>query len=89
LKPGAETNGFLHDLRGLLDKQHGSTLIAFGFLDANDHVAIASASNALKWKVSVPDFKRLRRHKSIAGCLIETDPIKAAEPRKWGKRNGW
>jgi DNA polymerase-3 subunit alpha len=89
LKPGAETNGFLHDLRGLLDKQHGSTLIAFGFLDANDHVAIASASNALKWKVSVPYFKRLRRHKSIAGCLIETDPIKAAEPRKWGKRNGW
>jgi hypothetical protein len=89
IKRGAETNGFLHDLRALLDRQHGSTLIEFGLLDANNHVAIAPASNALKWRVSAPDFKRLRRHNSIAGCLIETETIKAAEPRKWGKRNGW
>jgi DNA polymerase-3 subunit alpha len=85
----AAVDAFLRDLRTVLDRQGGDTLIEIGFLHDEQHVAVAEVSTALRWRVDPAEFRRLRRHEAVAGFLAETKSVQVAEPRKrWGKRNG-
>ncbi len=88
LRPGPPVHGFFHELRAALDKQSGDTLMEIGLVGEDDFVAIAEVSGALKWRIDPAEFRRLRRHAACAGFVAETKPIPAAEPRRWGKRNG-
>jgi DNA polymerase-3 subunit alpha len=88
LRPEAEADAFLRELREVLDRQSGPTHIAIGFLEEDDFIALAEVSQFLRWRVEPAEFKRLRAHPAVVGCLIDTKGIPPAAPRRWGKRNG-
>ena len=86
LRPGPSVHSFFHELRAVLDKQRGDSLIEIGLLGEDDFVAIAEVSGALKWRIDPVEFKKLRRHPACAGFVAETKGIPAAEPKRWGKK---
>ncbi len=88
LRPESEAEGFLRDLRDVLDRQSGPTQMTIGFLEDDDYVAIAEISQFLRWQVDPAEFKRLRQNPAVVGCLIDTKGIPPASPRRWGRRNG-
>ncbi|MGH8020574.1 MAG: OB-fold nucleic acid binding domain-containing protein, partial [Opitutaceae bacterium] len=87
LRPGAEADDFMAALREAIDTRSGATTVEIGFLGDDDFVAIAELSGALRWQIDPPEFKKLRRHRAVAGCMVEAKSVQAAEPkRRWGKR---
>jgi DNA polymerase-3 subunit alpha len=86
VRPGTEADDFMHHLRGSLDARPGNILMEVGFLGADDFVAVAELSGALKAQADPAEIRKLRKHRAVVGILVETKAIPAAEPRRWGRK---
>ncbi|HRP05152.1 MAG TPA: hypothetical protein PLV87_09585, partial [Opitutaceae bacterium] len=67
-----EVAAFLKLLREACNACPGSTRNLIGFLFEDRVAPIAETSGALGWKISGPDFQKLRTHPSVVGVQIET-----------------
>ena len=74
-------------LREEVDAHFGETRIEIGILDDTGFMALAETASALTWKVRPSIFRKLKRMPGVAGCLIETDPLRLKETkRRWAKK---
>ena len=87
LDPDKDTDAFLYDYRAALDNSRGQTTSEIAFRITSDCIASAPTSSSLNWRVNVPEWKKLRAHKSVIGCIIQTEPVKLKEKeRRWGQK---
>ena len=82
LRPGPQADAFLRDLREEIDASFGDTRIQIGFLDESGYMALAETANALTWQIRPAIFRRLKKMPGVAGCLIETEPLRLKENRR-------
>lgn len=86
LDPKKNCDHFMDNLREILDRNYGSTVIQIGFLVDGKHAAIAETGRSLSWLVNPADFHKLRKHPAVIGVRLETAPMVVKE-RSW-KRGG-
>ncbi|MBL4576062.1 MAG: DNA polymerase III subunit alpha [Opitutaceae bacterium] len=87
LKPGPEADIFLHELYNAVDTQVGDTHLRIGFVDDSGYAAMAETAASLTWGINPISFAKLRKMPAVAGCIIETKPLKMKESkRRWGKK---
>ncbi|RKX35444.1 MAG: DNA polymerase III subunit alpha [Verrucomicrobia bacterium] len=82
LRPGSQADAFLRNLRKEVDASFGDTRVQIGFLDKSGYMALAETANALTWQIRPPEFRKLKRMPGVAGCLIETEPLRLKETRR-------
>ena len=86
LDPEKDTDPFLYDYREALDQSRGETTSDIAFRIAPDCIVSAPASSSLRWRVNTKEWTRLRSHRALVGCIVQTHPIKLKErERRWTK----
>jgi DNA polymerase-3 subunit alpha len=88
LRPGSQADAFLRNLREEVDASFGDTRIQIGFLDESGYMALAETAGALTWRIRPAAFGKLKKMPGVAGCLIETEPLRLKERRRWRARAG-
>ncbi len=85
LKPEhPELPDFLRQLRAMIDAANGDTTIELGFLFEDRVAACAETPFSLKWRITAPEFAKLRAHPACAGAQLEARPLELKEQkRKW------
>ncbi len=85
LDPARDSDDFLKELRRAIDKSQGETVIQFGFLVDDQHIALAETAMSLSWRIDPETYTNLRKHPALSGTLIETVPVELPEPF-WNRR---
>ncbi len=84
LDPEQNSDAFLYDYRAIVDKTRGHTTSDIAFQLSDGCIATAPAAHSLGWQANPAEWTRLRAHKSVVGCLIQTHPVKVKErQRRW------
>ncbi|MDX2186877.1 MAG: DNA polymerase III subunit alpha [Opitutaceae bacterium] len=89
LKPGhPELGSFLEEFRRTVDRQVGDTKIGMSFLFEERAALVSEASTALGWKLTAPEFQRLRKHPAVAGAELEVKRLELKQTKRWGSKKG-
>jgi len=87
LDPEKDTDSFFYDYRAALDKNRGDTESDIAFKVSADQIVTAPTASSLRWRVNPEEWKTLKNHPAIVGCLIQTLPVQLKErERRWKKR---
>ena len=81
-----EAADFLTGLRASLNACVGDTRTELAMAIGERFAPVAEISTALGWKVSGPEFQRIRSHPAVLGVEVEAKPLSLKEVRRWPKR---
>jgi DNA polymerase III subunit alpha len=83
---GADSVGFLRQLRETLNGQPGDTRTEFAFVFPDRATPIAEASPALGWRLNPAAFHALRAHPAVCGAHLEAKQLEFRQERRWTRK---
>ena len=87
LDPEKDTDSFFYDYRAALDKSRGDIESDLAFKISDNQIVTAPTASSLRWRFNPEEWKTLKGHSAVVGCLIQTLPVQLKErKRRWAKK---